>query len=96
MSAVTARYRLLVLSRIVVAALGGYALASAMAVLLALVWPLPRAEAVMVSTLLSFVWYAVAVIWVFSVRSVLRAWIGILGVTAVLSLLCWLLSGSAS
>ncbi|VFR31829.1 FIG024006: iron uptake protein [plant metagenome] len=95
MSAVTARYRLLVLSRIVVAALGGYALASAMAVLLALVWPLPRAEAVMVSTLLSFVWYAVAVIWVFSVRSVLRAWIGILGVTAVLSLLCWLLSGSA-
>ncbi|SOE52488.1 FIG024006: iron uptake protein [plant metagenome] len=95
MSAVTARYRLLVLSRIVVAALGGYALASAMAVLLALAWPLPRAEAVMASTLLSFVWYAVAVIWVFSVRSVLRAWIGILGVTAVLSLLCWLLSGSA-
>lgn len=95
MSAVTARYRLLVLSRIVVAALGGYALASAMAVLLALVWPLPRAEAVMASTLLGFVWYAVAVIWVFSVRSVLRAWIGILGVTAVLSLLCWLLSGSA-
>ncbi|VFR27284.1 FIG024006: iron uptake protein [plant metagenome] len=95
MSAVTARYRLLVLSRIVVAALGGYALASAMAVLLALVWPLPRAEAVMASTLLGFVWYAVAVIWVFSVRSVLRAWVGILGVTAVLSLLCWLLSGSA-
>ncbi|VFR39510.1 FIG024006: iron uptake protein [plant metagenome] len=95
MRAVTARYRLLVLSRIVVAALGGYALASAMAVLLALVWPLPRAEAVMASTLLGFVWYAVAVIWVFSVRSVLRAWVGILGVTAVLSLLCWLLSGSA-
>lgn len=96
MSALTVRYRLQILSRVVIAALGGYALASALAVLLALVWPLPRAEAIMASTLLSFVWYAVAVIWVFSVRSVTRAWVGILGATALVSLFCWLLSGSAS
>lgn len=96
MSGPTLRYRLHVLSRVVIAALGGYALASAVTALLALALPMPRAEAVLASTLLSFVWYAVAVIWVFSVRSVVRAWVGILGATGGVSLLCWLLSGGGA
>ncbi len=87
----TARYRLQVASRVLVAAVGGYALASACTVLLALLWPIPRAQAVLASTMLSFVWYTAAVLWVFSVRSATRAWVSIVLATAVLSLLCWLL-----
>ncbi|MDH4990671.1 DUF3649 domain-containing protein [Aquamicrobium lusatiense] len=83
------RYRLQVLSRVVAAAIGGYALASAIAVLLALIWPLPRAEAVLVSSMLSFIWYTVAVIWVFSTRSATRAWIGMVAPTLVIALICW-------
>ncbi len=85
------QYRLQVTSRILAAALGGYAVASAMTVFLALVWPIPPAQAVLSSTLLSFIWYAVAVIWVFSVKRVSRAWAGVILATLVLVFLDWLL-----
>lgn len=91
-----ARYRWLVASRVLAAALGGYALTSALTVLLSLVWPLPKSQAVLAATMLSFTLYAVAVIWVFSVRSVTRAWLGMVIPTAVVALLCWVLqSGGA-
>ncbi|QEI07562.1 DUF3649 domain-containing protein [Pigmentiphaga aceris] len=83
------QYRFQVASRVVAAALGGYAFASAMTVLLALVWPLPRAQAVLASTMLGFVWYLLAVMWVFSTRSATRAWIGMLVSTAIVAVLCW-------
>jgi hypothetical protein len=85
------RYRLSVASRVLAAALGGYALASALSVLLALIWPLPQAQAVLASTMLSFALYAAAVIWVFSVRSVIRAWLGMLVPATLAGLVCWLL-----
>ncbi len=88
-NALPARYRWQVFSRVIAAAIGGYALASALSALLALVWPLPRAEAVLASTMLGFVWYALAVMWVFSVRSATRAWAGMVLPTVVLALLCW-------
>ncbi|UUD62329.1 DUF3649 domain-containing protein [Pseudomonas seleniipraecipitans] len=92
-----ARYRWLVASRVLAAALGGYALTSALTVLLSLVWPLPKSQAVLSATMLSFTLYAVAVIWVFSVRSVTRAWLGMVIPTAVIALLCWVLqSGGAA
>lgn len=83
------RYRLEVASRVLAAAVGGYALTSVLTVLLALVWPIARAEAVLASAMLGFVWYAVAVIWVFCARSALRAWTGMVAPTVVLALLCW-------
>ncbi|MGY1489093.1 DUF3649 domain-containing protein [Methylobacillus pratensis] len=87
----TARYRLAVASRIVAAVVAGYALASAVSILFALLLPVSRAEAVLASTMLSFAVYAGIVIWVFHARSATRAWIGLLVPLAVISLACWLL-----
>lgn len=83
------RDRLAVASRILAAVVGGYALTAAIAILLALVWPIPKAEAVLASTMLSFAIYAAVVIWVFATRSATRAWVGLLVPLAVVGLLCW-------
>ncbi|MEL5879209.1 DUF3649 domain-containing protein [Cereibacter sphaeroides] len=83
--------RLSVASRIAAAALGGYALASAAASALALSLPGPRHEAALWGMLLSFLFYALAVIWVMHARSATRAWIGMALPTAALGLACWLL-----
>lgn len=94
---ITARYRWLVASRVIGAAIGGYALVSAASVLMALVLPLPQAQAVLASMMISFILYVVVVIWAFSTRSVARVWWGILSMTAVLALLSWwLLPGAAA
>lgn len=87
----SARYRWRVASRVMAAAVGGYALTSAITVLLALVWPLPKAHAVLAATLLSFAVYAGVVVWVFSTRSATRAWVGMIVPTLILSLICWAL-----
>ncbi len=87
-----ARYRWLVAARVLIAALGGYVFASVVSIWLALLWPVPLAKAVLASTMLSFLWYAIAVMWVFSVRSVTRAWVGLLVPTLLLGAWClWLL-----
>src|SRR5690606_22760089 len=81
-----------VASRVAAAALGGYALASACTVLLALLWPLPKAQALLSATMLSFVVYTVAVVWVFATRSVRRAWWGMAMGTVVcgaLAMIAW-------
>ncbi len=87
----TAAYRWSVASRVAAAALGGYALASAATVLLALLWPVPKAQGVLWATMLSFAVYTVAVIWVFCARSAMRAWGGMALGTAVCAGLAWLL-----
>jgi hypothetical protein len=87
MSGLTSRYRLQVLSRIVAATVGGYALAAAATVLLTVLWPLPRAQAVLAATMLSFVWYTIAVMWVFSTKSATRAWVGMVLPTALIAVL---------
>lgn len=86
-----ARYRLMVASRIFAAVVVGYALTSAVSILLALLLPVSKAEAVLASTMLSFALYAGIVIWVFQARSAMRAWVGLLVPLAVLSFACWLL-----
>jgi hypothetical protein len=91
MSGLTSRYRLQVLSRIVAATVGGYALAAAATVLLTLLWPLPKAQAVLAANMLSFVWYTIAVMWVFSTKSATRAWVGMTLPTALIALLSVLL-----
>ncbi|RBA23552.1 DUF3649 domain-containing protein [Herminiimonas fonticola] len=87
------RYRLGVASRAIAAILGGYALAAASTAVLSLVLPLPRVDAVMTATLLSFTVYTCAAIWVFAARDALRAWLGIGVPTVVMGLgLCLLRS----
>lgn len=82
-----ALYRWAVLSRVLAATLGGYGVSAlAMALLALLLSSGPdrqSANSVLFATMLSFVLYPVIVIVVFSVRSALRAWLG-LGVIALL------------
>lgn len=76
-----ARYRFMVASRAIAGALGGYAVASLVTAVLSLALPLltgaSRASALLSATMLSFAVYAMAVVWVFSARSALRAWAGL-------------------
>jgi len=83
-SSLTASYRLSVASRVLAAILGGYMLSALTAFALAAFLPLSRSEASMTATLLSFLIYACAVIWVFTTRTAWRAWAGIIAPSLVL------------
>jgi hypothetical protein len=85
------RHAALVSQRIAAAAFGGYALAAACSILLSFTLPAARADAVLTGLLVSFAVYAVAIIWAFAVRSVLRMWIGMSVVTALFGSLAVLL-----
>jgi len=74
------------ISRIVAAIVGGYGLAALFSVAV-LALPMTRAQAVLTGQLASFALYAGAVVWVFAVRSALRAWVGLLVVAAPLLLM---------
>ncbi|MDM0047250.1 DUF3649 domain-containing protein [Variovorax dokdonensis] len=76
------------LSRIVAAIAGGYALA-ALASVAALALPMAKTQAVLTGMLASFSIYTGAVIWVFAVRSATRAWVGLLVAAAVLLPAAW-------
>ncbi|UXY13660.1 iron transporter [Chitiniphilus purpureus] len=83
-------YRLAVTLRVLAATLGGYALVYACTGALARWLPLSRNEATLTATLLSFPLYCAVIVWVFSVSSAGRAWLG-LGVALAAALgLGWL------
>ncbi|TWT03764.1 DUF3649 domain-containing protein [Reyranella sp. CPCC 100927] len=86
-----ARYRLGVASRAVAAVAGGYALSSIATVLLTLALPASRAEAVLTATMLSFLVYLGAVVWVFAAATAWRAWLGLIVPAAVLGGTAWIL-----
>jgi ABC-type multidrug transport system fused ATPase/permease subunit len=71
-------YRLAVTSRCLAALLGGYLLAAMVGVLLSQWLPLPKAEAVQIGMMSSFLFYLGAFIWAFATHSAWRAWLGIL------------------
>jgi uncharacterized protein DUF3649 len=73
-----------VLSRIGAAAFGGYTLTAAFTVALAKVLPLARVDAVIVATLVSFIIFALAIMWAFAARNAMRAWLGLLLPSALL------------
>ncbi|GAB2463435.1 hypothetical protein GCM10027082_13840 [Comamonas humi] len=85
---VDGRYRAAIASRALAAALGGYALAAAAtaALTLLLAQSLPRVEAVVWSTMLAWLLYAMAAGWAFWARSAWSAWSGIALPAAVLAL----------
>ena len=76
------------ISRIVAAIGGGYAVA-ALASVAVLALPMSKVQAVITGELASFAIYAGAVVWVFAVRSAWRAWGGLLIVAAPLALAAW-------
>lgn len=75
------RYRLAILSRTFLAIGGGYLFAALSTASLALALPLPRPQAVLAATQLSFALYCALIIWAFAASSVRRAWL----VTAALA-----------
>ena len=79
------------ISRIMAALFGGYALA-ALSSVAALALPLSKPQAVLTGMLASFAIYAGAVIWVFAVRSALKAWAGLIIVAVALAPLAWSVS----
>jgi len=76
-SASTAHPGLSVLSRLLAAVLGGYLLASALAVFLAAVLPAAHAEAVLAGMQWSFALHALAAVWAFAPVSPGKVWLGI-------------------
>lgn len=79
------------ISRIVAALFGGYALA-ALGSVAALALPMSKPQAVLTGMMASFALYAGAVIWVFAVRTALKAWLGLIVVAAPLALAAWSVS----
>ena len=76
------------ISRIVAALVGGYAL-GALTSVAALALPLAPSEAAFTGMLASFLVYASAVVWVFAVRSATRAWLGLLAAALPLLAAAW-------
>ena len=74
-----AQYRWMVFSRVIAGFIGGYILTAYITMVLAQVLPMSRADAVVLASLLSYIWFCIAIIWVFAVKSALKAWLGIIG-----------------
>lgn len=90
MTTLTWRYRGGVAARTLAAVGGGYVLTSIASALLAIALPLPRADAVSIATLLSFVIYTCIILWVFATGSALRAWLGVAGCCTALGAVLWI------
>jgi len=75
-----------VLSRLLAAVFGGYALASSATVFLSAYLPLSHFEAVLTATMVSFLIYALAIMWAFAARNAWRAWAGLMAPTLLLTL----------
>lgn len=87
-----ARYRLGVLSRILAAALGGYALTSALTtLLLAALMSMPEVQARVSALKPGFLIYLPILLWVFHARSATRAWVWLAVWTGLAAALCWVL-----
>lgn len=68
----------MVVSRIVAALGGGYALTAIATMTLTIYLPTSRAQSVLIATMSSFFIYVCVSIWVFAARTAWRAWLGIL------------------
>jgi hypothetical protein len=79
------RYRAGVVSRTLAAFAGGYALTSLLVVALSLWLPMGKGDAVLTATMASFLIYTLVIMLVFSVKTALRAWLWLAGLSAVAS-----------
>ncbi|MCQ4294242.1 DUF3649 domain-containing protein [Pseudomonas stutzeri] len=86
MTTTTSINRWSIVSRVLAALVGGYAMAYAVTAFLAVYLPLARPDRVVFSSLASFAVWTAVVIYVFAARSASRIWLPIVGLTAVLCL----------
>ena len=80
-------YRLSVLSRVVAASLGAYAVVNLANMALAFLLPAEQYKDLLFAMQISFLFYTLAIIWVFAVRSATKAWLGLLAVALPLALI---------
>lgn len=78
-----------VLSRAVAAAVGGYALANMVPIAVVAFFSVARVDAALIALQLSFVIYAVAVMWAFAARSARSAWAGIGSLALLAGVVAW-------
>lgn len=83
------RYRWMVLSRIVLAVVIGFAIASLSVAVIASIYPDSRAVATYTGMIASFVVWLIYIIYVFSVKSLRKAWISSGILLLVLSACVW-------
>jgi uncharacterized membrane protein YjjP (DUF1212 family) len=88
------RARLSIAARAVAALLGGYALASLVSALSAVIFPLPREEAILAGNFLALLAYPASAVWSFLAASAGRAWIGLLVPGIAMALAVWMLRGT--
>lgn len=77
MSNVKSRMGLSVLSRTIAAIVGGYVFSNLLAVLTSYLLPMQTADSVLLSLQLSFLFYSIVIIWVFSTKTAGKAWLGL-------------------
>lgn len=87
MSKTQAAYRLSVLSRVLAASIGAYLLVNLANLALGYLLPVAFYQALLFAMQISFVLYTLAIIWVFSVRSATRAWLGLVLVAMPLAII---------
>lgn len=97
--AVTARYRLMVLSRLLAATVGGYVVASLFGAVLAFALPLVSgltlADGVVIGTMLGFVVHAGLFVLAFSPMRAGRVWCVMLAAAGLMAVMLWAAGGNA-
>lgn len=77
MSNVKSQMGLSLLSRTIAAIVGGYVFSNLLAVLTSYLLPMQTADSVLLSLQLSFLFYSIVIIWVFSTKTAGKAWLGL-------------------
>lgn len=83
------------LGRIATAVVGGYALTTAVTLLLARVLPFSPLDRFLWSMMASFALYAAVIIWSFAARALLQVWLSLSIGTLGCAVLAWLARGMA-
>lgn len=69
------RYRCQVLLRVLAGFIGGYVLTGYITAITAILLPMTRADAVILSSMLSYLWFAGILIWAFAIQSLRKLYL---------------------
>lgn len=83
MNNVKSHTALLILSRSFAAIVGGYVLSNLVAIFISYLLPMSVVDSVLMSLQLSFLLYSFVIIWVFSVKTATKAWLGLVIACAI-------------
>ncbi len=79
--------RLSVFSRVVAASVGAYVVVNLATMALNFLLPVEQYKALLFAMQISFIFYTLIIIWVFAVRTALKAWLGMLAIGVPLALI---------